>query len=47
MLQVYPQMPYTVDDEVRLVCKYLSAYKNTQTGNTMDKGIDRLYREGM
>ena len=29
-VQVYPQMPYAVDDEVQLVCKYLNAYKITQ-----------------
>ena len=41
--QVYPQMQYVVNEEVQLVCKYLRAYKNT---GALDKGIDRLYREG-
>ena len=45
-VQVYPQMPYAVDDEVQLVCKYLNAYKITQAGNPNDKGIDRLFNEG-
>ena len=45
-VQVYPQMPYAVDDEVQLVCKYLNAYKITQAGNPNDKGIDRLFKEG-
>ena len=35
------ELPYDVDDDVQLVCKYLQAY---------DKGgfwgIDRLYRDG-
>ena len=39
-------MPYAVDDEVQLVCKYLNAYKITQAGNPNDKGIDRLFKEG-
>ena len=33
--------PYSVDEDVQLVCKYLKAHK---TGGT--KGIDKLFREG-
>lgn len=45
--QIFSQMPYTIDDDVRLVCKYLSAYKLTCSGKVgHDKGIDRLYKEG-
>ena len=40
---VLPEMQYTVDEEVQLVCKYLNAYKNA---GDLEKGIDRLYREG-
>ena len=32
--------PYSVDDDVQLVCKYLQAYEKGS------KSIDRLYREG-
>ena len=42
--QVLPKMQYTVDEEVQLVCKYLNAYKNA---GDLDKGIDRLYKEGL
>ena len=38
---VQSEEPYTVDDEVQLVCKYLQAY---ESGGT--KGINRLYKEG-
>ena len=38
---ISPEEPYTIDDEVQLVCKYLQALK---IGGT--KGIDRLYKEG-
>ena len=38
---IHPETPYSIDPEVQLVCKYLSAYK---IGGL--KGIDRLYREG-
>ena len=33
--------PYSVDEDVQLVCKYLRAHK---IGGT--KGIDKLFREG-
>ena len=38
---IHPDTPYTVDEEVQLVCKYLKAL---QIGGK--KGIDKLYREG-
>ena len=38
---IHPDTPYTVDDEVQLVCKYLKAL---QVGG--EEGIDRLYHEG-
>ena len=38
---IHPGTPYTVDEEVQLVCKYLKAFK---AGGT--NGIDRLYEEG-
>ena len=37
---IHPDTPYTVDEEVQLVCKYLKAL---QIGGT--KGIDRLYSD--
>lgn len=39
--KIHQNTPYTIDNEVQLVCKYLRAYK--VGGN---KGIDRLYKEG-
>lgn len=38
---VEPSVPYEVDAEVQLVCKYLRAFK---IGGT--RGINKLYREG-
>ena len=38
---IHPDTPYTVDEEVQLVCKYLKALK---VGGK--KGIDKLYKEG-
>ena len=38
---IRPDTPYTVDEEVQLVCKYLKAL---QVGG--EEGIDRLYEEG-
>ena len=38
---VHPNTPYTIDDEIQLVCKYLQAYEKGGL-----RGIDRLYREG-
>ena len=38
---IHPDTPYTVDEEVQLVCKYLKAFK---VGGMI--GIDRLYKEG-
>ena len=38
---IHPDTPYTVDEEVQLVCKYLKAL---QIGGK--EGIDRLYQEG-
>ena len=38
---IHPDTPYTVDEEVQLVCKYLKAL---QVGG--EEGIDRLYQEG-
>ena len=38
---IHPDTPYTVDEEVQLVCKYLKAL---QVGGT--RGIDKMYREG-
>ena len=38
---IQPNTPYTVDDEVQLVCKYLKALQVRG-----EEGIDRLYREG-
>ncbi len=35
---IHPDIPYAVDADVQLVCKYLQAYKI--------KKIDRLYKEG-
>ena len=37
---ISPNTPYSVDDDVKLVCKYLKALK---IGGR--KGIDRLFRE--
>ena len=39
--KVEPELPYVVDEEVQLVCKYLRAHK---IGGT--KGINKLYKEG-
>ena len=39
--RIHSDTPYTVDDEVQLVCKYLKALR---VGGV--KGIDRLYQEG-
>ena len=39
--KVEPEVPYVVDEEVQLVCKYLRAFK---IGGT--KGINKLYKEG-
>ena len=36
------QKPYTVDEDVQLVCKYLRALK---TGGI--EGINKLYKEGI
>ena len=38
---VHHDKPYTVDDDVQLVCKYLKALRLGER-----KGIDRLYKEG-
>ena len=38
---IRPDTPYTVDEEVQLVCKYLKAL---QVGG--EEGIDKLYEEG-
>ena len=38
---IHPYTPYTVDEEVQLVCKYLKAL---QVGGR--RGIDRLYQDG-
>ena len=38
---INPDTPYTVDEEVQLVCKYLKAL---HIGG--EKGIDKLYQEG-
>lgn len=37
---IHPEIPFLVDSDVQLVCKYLRAFK--QGG----RGIDREYREG-
>ena len=37
---IHPEIPYSVDAEVQLVCKYLRAYPIRGL-----KGIDRLYKE--
>ena len=42
---VKPSIPFVVDDEVQLVCKYLKAYDDTN--GTGEKRIDRLYPKGM
>ena len=34
---IRPEKPYTVNDDVQLVCKYLQAFQNDE--------IDRLYRD--
>ena len=39
---VHHDKPYTVDDDVQLVCKYLKALRIIGER----KGIDRLYKEG-
>ena len=38
---IHPDIPYAVDADVQLVCKYLQAYKMG-----VPKRIDRLYKEG-
>lgn len=38
-----PDIPYVVDSDVQLVCKYLLAYDNK---GDKKKGINRLYKEG-
>ena len=38
---IKPDTPYTVDEEVQLVCKYLKALQIDG-----EEGIDRLYKEG-
>ena len=40
--EILSDVPYVVDEEVQLVCKYLKGY---HIGGT--KGIDRLYKEGV
>ena len=41
---ISPTTPYTVDDDVQLVCKYLRAYwEFKEQGGS--KGINKLYRE--
>ena len=37
---IHPDIPFLVDQDVQLVCKYLRAYKMG------GRGIDREYREG-
>ena len=37
--KVLNEIPFIIDEEVQLVCKYLKAYK--------EKRIDRLYKDGM
>ena len=39
---VQPENPYTIDDDVQLVCKYLQAYDDPRGRG---RRIDRLYRE--
>ena len=39
---IHGEVPYVVDEEVQLVCKYLKGYR---IGG--GKGIDRLYKEGI
>lgn len=41
---VHPEIPFTVDNDVQLVCKYLRAYKASLVGNP--RGINREYKEG-
>ena len=38
---VRAEVPYKVDEDVQLVCKYLQAYDKGGV-----KGIDQLYKEG-
>ena len=38
---IEPSIPYELDEEVQLVCKYLRAYK---IGGT--RGINKLYKDG-
>ena len=41
---IHPDIPYTVDEDAQLVCKYLRAFKTkTKDGSW---AIDRLFREG-
>ena len=41
---IHQNTPYTLDDDVQLVCKYLQAYQlYLEKGG--QKGINRLYRE--
>ncbi len=35
---ILSEKPYSLDDDVQLICKYLQAYEKG--------GIDRLYRDG-
>lgn len=42
---ISPDVPFTVDSDVQLVCKYLRAYKEELKHNS-GLGIDRLYEEG-
>ena len=39
--EIHPDIPYVVNEEVQLVCKYLKAFK---IGGS--KGINKLYKEG-
>lgn len=41
---INPEIPFTVDADVQLVCKYLRAYKMGLAGSA--RGIDREFREG-
>lgn len=40
---IHPNTPFTIDQDVQLVCKYLQAY---ECKTTSQRGIDRGYREG-
>ena len=41
---IQPSIPFSIDNDVQLVCKYLQAYKTKD--RRQQRMIDRLYKEG-